>query len=107
MNSPRLNQLLEFLKEDPNDPFTLYAVATEYKGIDTATAQRYFEQLLSEHPDYLPTYYHVANLYLQLNKKDQAEAAYKNGIHLAKKQNNALALRELQNAYNEFLFEDE
>lgn len=107
MNSPRLNQLLKFLQEDPNDPFTLYAIATEYKNSDIQKSRAYFEKLLTEHPDYLATYYHVAHLYLNLNLRAQAEDVFKKGIELAKKQNNPLALRELQNAYNEFLFEDE
>lgn len=106
MKSPRLKQLIEFLKEDPNDPFTLYAIATEYKAVDIAKARSYFEQLLEEHPDYLATYYHVAHLYLDLDLESQAEEAFKKGIEVAKTQKNSLALRELQNAYNEFLFEE-
>ena len=107
MNSSRLNQLLDFLQEDPNDPFTLYAIATEYKSSDISKSRMYFEKLLKDHPDYLPTYYHVAQLYLTLDLRAQAEASFLKGIDLAKAQNNSLALRELQNAYNEFLFDDE
>ncbi|MTI19921.1 tetratricopeptide repeat protein [Fulvivirga sp. RKSG066] len=106
MNSSRLSQLLDFLKNDPKDAFTLYAIATEYKSTDPQEALKYFEILLQEHPDYLATYYHVAHLYLELEEDEKAEAAFKKGIELAQKQENALSLRELQNAYNEFLFED-
>ncbi|ELR69357.1 hypothetical protein C900_05137 [Fulvivirga imtechensis AK7] len=107
MNSSRLNQLLKFLQEDPNDPFTIYALATEYKTHDASKSRMYFEKLLKDHPDYLPTYYHVAQLYMALGLKQQAEESFLKGIDLAKTQNNSLALRELQNAYNEFLFDDE
>lgn len=107
MNSPRLNQLLQFLQEDPHDPFTVYAIATEYKNIDITKSRSWFEKLLTEHPDYLPTYYHIAHLYLDLDMRVRAEEAFVKGIELAKKQNNALSLRELQNAYNELLFDDE
>ncbi|MBL3655666.1 tetratricopeptide repeat protein [Fulvivirga sediminis] len=106
MNSPRINQLLKFLKEDPNDPFTLYALATEYRNSDTQKALEYYDILLSQHPDYLPTYYHAANLLIELNEQDRAESIFVKGIELAKSQNNSLLLRELQNAYNNFLFED-
>lgn len=106
MNSNRINQLLDFLKEDPNDAFTLYALATEYRKSDTDKALEYYEVLLNDHPDYLATYYHAANLYLDLEDRDKAEKAFVKGIELAKQQNNSLLLRELQNAYNNFLFDD-
>ncbi|UII31573.1 tetratricopeptide repeat protein [Fulvivirga ulvae] len=107
MNSSRLNQLLDFLKEDPNDPFTLYAIATEYRSGDIDKSRTYYEQLLTDHPDYLPTYYHAAQLYQQLELIPLAKQTFENGIELAKKQGNALSLRELQNAYNELLFEED
>lgn len=106
MNSERLKQLFDFLKDDPNDSFTLYAIATEYNTEDHGNARKYFEILLKDHPKYLPTYYHVANLYADLGEHQLAEATYKKGIDLALEQSNSLAHRELQNAYNEFLFED-
>lgn len=106
MNSSRLDQLNSFLEKDPNDPFILYAIATEYRSEHPTKARDYYERLLSEHPDYLATYYHAALLYLDLGEDTLAEDAFKKGIALAQEQENALALRELQNAYNEFLFED-
>ena len=106
MNSARLKQLFDFLKDDPNDSFTLYAIATEYNGTDHENARKYFEILLNDHPDYLATYYHAANLYADLGENNLAESTFKKGIALALKQGNTLAHRELQNAYNDFLFDD-
>ncbi len=106
MNSERLRQLLDFLKEEPNDPFNLYAIATEYNATDPKKALEYYEVLLDKHADYLATYYHVAKLYADLEESEKAEATFKKGIALAQSQNESLALRELQNAYNEFLFEE-
>ena len=105
MSSSRLSQLLAFLEEDPNDPFTIYAVATEYRKVDLPKALTYYEQLLAQHPHYIATYYHVAQLYIELDQPERAESAFKQGITEATAQNDALALRELKNAYNEFLFE--
>ena len=105
MNTERLTQLLIFLEEDPHDAFNLYAVATEYRASDPDQALVYFEKLLTEHPDYVPTYYHAAQLYLDRDERDRAEQVYRMGIRQATAQNEALLLRELQNAYNEFLFE--
>jgi len=106
MNSSRLEQLKAFLKNDPNDPFTLYAIATEYRNEHPDKARDYYETLLTKHPDYLATYYHAALLFDELDETELAESTFKKGIALAQKQGNDLSLRELQNAYNEFLFED-
>ena len=106
MSSPRLEKLLEFLQEDPSDPFNWYAVATEYRRENPVKALYYYEKLLAEHPQYVPTYYHAALLYVDLERPDQAEATFKKGIDIAQQQQEALTLRELQNAYNEFLFDE-
>jgi len=105
MNSTRLQKLLEFLKEDPNDPFTLYAIATEFVQSSPGKAKKYFDQLLQDHEDYIATYYHAAKLYDGLDKPEKAKGIFLKGIEIARNQGNSLALRELQNAYNEFLFE--
>lgn len=107
MNSSRLDQLKKFLKDDPNDPFTLYAIATEYRTEQPAEAKVYFDRLLAEHPDYLATYYHAALLYRDMENIEKAKSLIEAGIELAKKQENQLSLRELQNAYNELLFDEE
>lgn len=105
MSIHRLDALLGFLQETPDDPFTLYAVATEYRREHPQKALTYYEKLLSEHPQYVPTYYHAAQLYLDLNQPERAEQTYQRGIAEAKQQNDALALRELRSAYDDFLFE--
>ena len=101
----RLEKLLEFLKDDPHDPFTLYAIATEYVKTDAETAKQYFDQLLHEHEEYVPTYYHAAHLFTELDLIERAGEVYKKGIIQAEKQQDSLALRELKNAYQNFLFE--
>jgi tetratricopeptide (TPR) repeat protein len=105
MSTDRLEALLGFLRETPDDPFTLYAVATEYRREHPEKARDYYEQLLNEHPTYVPTYYHAAQLYADLNQAELAEQTYQKGIAEAERQNDALALRELRSAYDEFLFE--
>lgn len=106
MNATRLNHLLQFYKEDPKDPFNLYALATEYLSHQPEKALEYYEKLLIDFEDYLPTYYHAAKLYADLELPDKAEAIFQKGIELAKNQKEQMPLRELQNAYNEFLFEE-
>ena len=110
MNKDRLNQLLEFHKDDPNDAFTLYAIATEYKEEEPKTALTYFENLLENHENYVGTYYHVCKLYEQMGEKDLAAKNYIKGLQISQKEQNFHAHAELREAYNKFQgldYEDE
>ncbi|NJN26387.1 MAG: tetratricopeptide repeat protein [Cyclobacteriaceae bacterium] len=107
MNKHRLEQLLQFYTEDPGDAFNLYALANEYKNDDTDKALAYFEKLVSEHPEYVPTYYHLAQIYRDRGDSEQAKLTYEQGIERASKASEHLLLRELRNAYNDFLFDME
>ena len=103
MNNERLNQLLQFLQEDPNDPFNIYCLANEYKNTNPSKALNYYQDLLLNHAQYLPTYYHAAELHINNNDIGEAEKVIANGIILAIEQNDQLALRELRNMQNNLL----
>ena len=105
MNKDRLSLLLEYYEEDPNDPFNIYALATEYKSHNSEKALEYFEVLIDKHPEYVATYYHLAHLYLDLGMDEKAKATYEKGIQMATQQNEVLLLRELKSAYDEFMME--
>lgn len=107
MHSERISQLLNFLKEDPNDPFLLYALATEYVKTEPKTALSYYRQLLDQHPEYVPTYYHAAALFAELEEAEKAEDTYKKGIEAAQKAGDTHALRELRSAYTNWQLEQE
>lgn len=106
MNYSRLELLLQYHQDEPDDPFNIYALALEYLNTDKEKSKNYFDLLLEKHPNYLPTYYHAANFYKAIDK-DTAEEIFKNGIYLAQQQNNQHALRELKNSYSNFLYDDE
>lgn len=78
----RIQQLLNFLEKEPNDTFLIYALATEYLKTDTQKALAYFENLLQNHSDYIPTYYHAAELYTNLENYKQANNTYLKGIEV-------------------------
>ena len=103
MNASRLEQLFEFYKEDPSDPFTIYAIATEYLKIDQHKSREYYEILLTEHENYVGTYYHAAKLYEQMGEKDKAEQVYKKGMVISRQEGNMHAFSELQQAYNKLM----
>lgn len=107
MQEERLKILLEYLAEEPNDPFNIYAVAMEYIYKDNIKALFYLEKLLNEYPDYIPTYYHVAAVYFELEEFEKAEAIYKLGIEKAHQSSSTKAYDELKRAYRMFLDEIE
>jgi Tfp pilus assembly protein PilF len=105
MNKARLEKLLDYYKNDPSDPFIIYGIANEYLETESKSALHYFELLLTDHQDYLPTYYMAAHLYIDLDQNDNALSTFEKGINLAQLQNDTKALAELKNAYQNFLFE--
>ena len=105
MPSDRITELRRFYDEDPADPFNLYALALEYRNNDRAKALEIFEALLEKHATYLPTYYHAAKLYQEVNNTEKAIDVYRRGISLAKDLNDTKTMRELTSALDELMFE--
>ena len=103
MQEQRLKILLEYLAEEPNEPFNVYAVAMEYMNTDAKKALVYLQELLEKHPNYLPSYYHAANLMAEL-EMEQAQEVFEKGIALAKQQGNEKAARELKSAHDMHFF---
>ena len=100
MQTSRLEKLLEFIKNEPDDPFLKYALATEYLRINqTDKALAYYEELISKHPNYIGTYYHLGKLYEALNRKDDAIKTYETGMKVTREQRDNHAFSELQAVY--------
>lgn len=97
----RIEQLRQFVDEDPQDPFNLYALAMEYLKTDARAAASCLDQLLLTHPDYLPTYYQAGNLWEVLGDRARALAILAKGIVLAREQQQLKPMRELQTVYDE------
>jgi Tfp pilus assembly protein PilF len=106
MNEDRIAQLQKFREESPDDPFIIYALATEYKEEAPQEAKKLFDELLKKHENYIGTYYHAAALYSEFFDRDKADEIYQKGISLAQKNGEHHALRELKNAYTNFQFEE-
>jgi lipoprotein NlpI len=98
MSPARLSQLLHFYEEDPTDPFNAYALALEYQTAEPARAEAFFTKLLTEFPDYLPTYYHAGQFFAERNDPERAIWVFEAGIALAEKTAQEKALRELRGA---------
>ncbi|MEL6614646.1 MAG: tetratricopeptide repeat protein [Bacteroidota bacterium] len=95
----RLAALRAFYDEDPDDPFTRFALAQEHlKRSETDEALAFFEALVRDHPDYVGTYYHLGALYAHLGRDDDARQTYRDGIVVATRANDLHARAELQSA---------
>lgn len=101
MHHIRLQKLLDFLKNEPNDPFLKYALATEYLNAkELGKALQYYEDLLTNHPDYVGTYYHLGKLYEGLDRKADAITTYQKGMEVSRKARDMHTFSELQTVYN-------
>jgi tetratricopeptide (TPR) repeat protein len=101
----RIEQLNQFIAEDPGDPFPRYALALEYLHHQPDQARKCFEELMERFPEYLPAYYPAAHLYIDLAAAEAAERIFQAGIELARKQGDRKTERELRQAYEQWLFE--
>jgi tetratricopeptide (TPR) repeat protein len=101
----RLEALQAFLKETPDDPFLLYGVAIEYLQIEEDKGVSLLEELLQSHPQYLPTYYKTAEVFVEREQYERAKEVYEAGIKLATQIGDNKILSELKSAYQNLLFE--
>ncbi|MEM6967318.1 MAG: tetratricopeptide repeat protein [Bacteroidota bacterium] len=100
MESARLDQLFQFLKDRPDDSFVLFAIAKEYEGLDDENnAKSYYLKLINDHPDYVGTYYHLGKLYERAEAFELAEDTYQKGMKVAKAAGDRHAYGELMGAY--------
>ena len=108
MEMNRLEKLLEFIQNEPNDEFLKYALATEYLRLNnTEKALSYYEDLVNNHPNYTGTYYHLGKLYEALNRKQDAIDIYEKGMQITKEKRDNHAFSELQAVYREAIGYDE
>ena len=93
----RLATLRDMERAQPADPFLKYALAMEYVSQgNTAQSRLYFERLVSDHPDYVATYYQYAKLEEEAGNSAAAISLYNKGIEKAKAAGDAKTARELQ-----------
>jgi Tfp pilus assembly protein PilF len=101
----RVQKIKEFLQSNPKDNFLRHALALEYIKLgNREAAQALFENILTEFPDYIGSYYHLAKLLETMNEKEQATAWYEKGMKAAKDAKNNHAYNELQAAYEDLIY---
>lgn len=106
-NLKRVGLLRGYILEEPENPFNRYALALEIKELDPNEATELFNFLLDNHSSYLPVYFPSAHFFFELGQIDKAREIFEKGIVLARDQSDEKAFKELQNAYQNFLFEND
>jgi tetratricopeptide (TPR) repeat protein len=97
--SDRLALLEQMLEKNPNDAFTLFAIAKEYEGQGNDNlALHWYERLRAVNPAYIGLYYHLGKLYERQEQPEKALDAYDAGISFSRKAGNMHALNELSAA---------
>lgn len=101
----RIDRIREFLASNPRDNFLRHALALEYiKAGDMVGAREFFEAILTESPDYVGSYYHLAKLLEQLGERTLAIDWYEKGMAAAKAAKDQHSYNELQAAYEDLVY---
>jgi len=102
----RIEILKGFLKDNPHDSFSRYALALEYVKIgQNGEALQEFETVRNTDPEYVATYYQLGQLYQKLGRKHDAEKTLRTGITVAAKAGDEHTRSELEAALESLLGE--
>ncbi|TKK69786.1 tetratricopeptide repeat protein [Ilyomonas limi] len=101
----RIERIQQMLQASPQDNFLRHALALEYiKTGDDTEAEKLFKAILTECPDYVGSYYHLAKLLERNGNTQEAINWYEQGMQAAKKTNDMHAYNELQSAYEDLVY---
>lgn len=97
--------LLRMLASEPDDVFLNYALALEYVRENNAKeAGIQLKKVLELDAAYVPAYFQLGKLHEHAGEITNALKTFREGLELAKKQNNRKAASELEEAI--FMLED-
>jgi tetratricopeptide (TPR) repeat protein len=93
---PRIEDLERLLQADPNDAFTLYAIANEHaKAGRTDDSCAFYDRCLAADPTYCYAYYHKAKALQAGGRVPEAVKCVEMGLKVARKLNDFKAGSEL------------
>ena len=100
----RVDKLLEFLADSPQDSFLQHALALEYIKIGRdVDARTLFDSILEKDPGYIGSYYHLGKLLERAGELDKAVHIYQKGMDRAKEAGDRHSYNELQGALEEIV----
>jgi tetratricopeptide (TPR) repeat protein len=96
MASERLQQLLDFLQNNPTDSFLRFAIAKEYENLgDHDNALKYYLGIVENDEMYVGTYFHLGKLYEKMEDFEKALSNYSTGMKVAQTLGDRHAYNEL------------
>ena len=101
----RIERIIEFLNQQPKDNFLRHALALEYIKLgELIKARDLFIEVLTESPNYIGSYYHLAKCLVDLQEIEAAIQWYEKGMEAAKLAKDDHAYRELLAAYEDLVY---
>ena len=101
----RIERIIEFLNQQPKDNFLRHALALEYIKLgELVKAKDLFIEVLTESPNYIGSYYHLAKCLVDLQEIEAAIHWYEKGMAAAKLAKDEHAYRELLAAYEDLVY---
>jgi tetratricopeptide (TPR) repeat protein len=95
MQTSRIDQLRKLIENEPDEIFYPYALALELYKQNKEEAFVLLERVISKSPEYLPAYYQLGKVAIELQKTEQAKEYIEKGIEVAGKQNELKTKGEL------------
>ena len=97
--SSRLEQLQKFLADEPEDVFTHYALALEYKSLGRMQeAIEQFDEVIALDPNYVAAYHQLGILFADMEQKARALEFLERGILVAERTGDSHARQEMEEA---------
>jgi len=95
----RRELLEDFVAQDPDDPFSRYALALELEkeGNDLGAVPQ-LQEVIVRDPSYVAAYYHLGRLLAKAGLLDEARDVYRRGLVAAADTNDQRARSEIQEA---------
>jgi tetratricopeptide (TPR) repeat protein len=95
----RIDTLREFLKDDPKDSFSRYALGMEYAKLERyADSIAEFRKVVENDPNYVATYYQLGKVHEQRAEFDEAREIYRRGADIARQAGDTHTQEELEAA---------
>jgi tetratricopeptide (TPR) repeat protein len=99
MASTRLEILKSMVAQKPNDSFSRYGLAMEYRNTgDLESSMAEFRALIGADPDYSPAYFHGGQTLERMGRLDEARALYEKGVEVTTRKGDEHARSEMQAA---------
>lgn len=102
MAGSRLDALIQLVENDASDSFSRYALAMEYSKLgDHPLAVGQFKRLIEQDSEYVAAYYQLGKTLEAMGLREEAADAYRAGVVVGRRLNDAHTVSELQTALDE------